>query len=379
MQRSFILLMFLLSVTFAVPVEVESEAFVVQPVEVNVTRVISYELTIENELVPGIPEIVGKTYSVAVTSETNGVFLNGNGSVLIGEGILHDDSFRVHALQRSESAVTEDLARIEHIKKYGAEGRPEELRAYATYFQTQVGSLSTFYSQRSDILQLQKIAEELSIQSNGQTFSATVVTTQNGMAILQADGIHFPSIQFSGSENVRSGDTVYIVPSQPEPSSSAPPAIEPAVVTGTTNGNLELDRPVPPSAVVVDSDGNPIAVAIEQNDSIQLKTSEAIEDLLDDASIPSEESPTTRIYRQAMDRYRQGDYAAAQEKLDALLDYSPYHSEALFYRERAQELLERNRSPLERFQAHPWRDTILIGASGMIVLFLLFRLLGKRR
>lgn len=370
-MRSLIFPLLLIVLVFAIPPEVEREALVAQATQAEVTRVVGYRLTIQQEILPGVPELVGRTYAVAASQKVSGFFVNGEGSWIGDSSLLDDTPLRQSAVERSRPSIIYDAARIEHVNKFSIEANPPEIRAYETYFDSRIGNLKEYYLSHPDAFTLEKVGEDLFMEAGDRQFPATLKANENGMLLLEIEGVSTPSLRFSDNQRIQLGDTVYVTGTSSLGSGTVP--LESVVVTGAAETTLQLSQPASPGALVIGPSGDVLGAAIGLRES-PLKTSTEIRDLLIRHQIPNQESPLTRIYREGLEQYFSGDYGAARQNFDQFLSSFPYSSDALLYREKAQELWETSRSPIEQFQAHPWRDRILLAGGVLLGIFILRRL-----
>ena len=121
MQRIALLLLIIAAFAYAIPSEVQHQAGAILGAERSLVRTSTYQITIQKEIIPGLSEIVGRKYTVNLTQNLNGVFLNENGTLWMQNTAPAKDAQIQTALEQIEPLVVADIANIEHIKKYGHE------------------------------------------------------------------------------------------------------------------------------------------------------------------------------------------------------------------------------------------------------------------
>ena len=68
---------------YAVPLAVQTTAELVGEAQTSAIVKKTYEVTVVSEVIPGVPEIIGKKYNIEISSKIPGVFIDANGDVVI--------------------------------------------------------------------------------------------------------------------------------------------------------------------------------------------------------------------------------------------------------------------------------------------------------
>ncbi len=303
--------------SYAIPPAVETEAQIALVAQQEITRTVTFTLTMEAPISGDVPEMVGRKYSSTVALTSIGLVVNDNGGVITESSLMNDSVLIDRFIEQIEPTIIADIANAEHVKKFGEVATAEGVTQYRLYFLSTYGSLKSLYYKNPNLFNIQKTAETISLKS----FPVEIKSSANDSIILvQTNGTNTTSVLFSINNTAQVGDTVYIAGIN----SSANQTIETAVITSKDNDTLSLSKEVNSTSIVMDKDGTVIGI-LEAN-SNSLLSGESIAEILNQNGIANNESYLTRLYRDGLNAYQAGDYETAANKLDPVVEAYPSNS-----------------------------------------------------
>ncbi|MBI5223353.1 hypothetical protein HY990_02945 [Candidatus Micrarchaeota archaeon] len=308
-----LLLTLILAIALAHALTIENQAKLARStyVQINVTR--TYQLTINETIIPELSEITGRQYMIELSHIINGIHLNENGDILT-ENEPSEETWEKEAIEAIEAKIVGDYARIEHIKKYGDESTETQNQKYIGYFQAAYGRMGDRHS--SGKIKLEKQSEDIRIISSNEKPQEIIKINQSNQSqivILKTGNTSNIFCANFSNASIQPGDTAYVVGHNQ--------TTEKAIISRIENSTITLDRDIAGGSIILNEEGDEIGFALTDSKNaigaaIIVKSSES-------AGGKNIQNQNLATYAQALEDLENNEYEKAIETLKTIIGNNP--------------------------------------------------------
>lgn len=297
----FFYFLLLFSLAYAVPAELEVLKQTQVGVEINRT----YTISIENGI-PGLTALAGKTYTTNVVEKTTGLFLNNDGDIMAPS--LTDERYEKKALSQVSEEIMQDVAKVEHIKKFGREPDNQEIIDYINYFKKEYGDIASMYGK----FKIKKDYETFTVLYQLDRIPAQFISDENGVMLLEIPAGNYPAISLV-NKSIANGSKLYAIDQNESKT---------IVVEDSNLSEISVDKKVNDGSIVLDENYDVVGYGIGS----KIKASSSILEQLEAQKILNNETSLTQNYLKAIKSYENGDYETAKKELEGILRLNPEDS-----------------------------------------------------